>query len=44
MNLLDDLKMSLLNFNFFMIQAIHKILVLIKKHMDYLEDNIFECF
>ena len=28
--------------NFAMI--IHKILVLIKNHMNYLQDNIFECF
>ena len=40
MNLLEDLKMSLLNFNFVMIQTIYKILVLIKNHLNYL----FECF
>ena len=44
MSLLDNLRMSLLNFNFFMIRIIHKILVLIKNHMNYLQDNIFECF
>ena len=36
--------MSLLNFNFVMIHIIHKILVLIKDRMNYLQDNIFECF
>ena len=44
MSLLDNLRMSLLNFNFVMIRTIHKILVLIKNHMNYLQDNIFECF
>ena len=27
-----------------MIHIIHKILVLIKNHLNYLKDNIFECF
>ena len=44
MDLLKDLKMSLLNFSFIMIYTIHKILVLIKNHLNYLKDNIFECF
>ena len=44
MNLLEDLKKSLLNFSFIMINAIHKILVLTKNHLNYLKDNIFECF
>ena len=39
-----DLRISLLNFNFVMIHIIHKILVLIKNHMNYLKDNIFEFF
>ena len=40
-----DLKMSLLNnFNFVMIHIIHKILVLIQNHVNYLKDNIFEFF
>ena len=39
-----DLKISLLNFNFDMIYIIHKILVLIKNHLNYLKDNIFEFF
>ena len=44
MDLLEDLKMSLLNFSFVMIYIIHKILVLLKNHLNYLKDNIFECF
>ena len=36
MDLLEDLKVSLLNFNFSMI---HKILVLLKNHLNYLKDN-----
>ena len=36
--------MSFLNFNFLMIYIIHKILVLLKNHLNYLKDNIFECF
>ena len=39
-----DLRISLLNFNFVMIHIIHKILVLIKNHMNDLKDNIFEFF
>ena len=39
-----DLRISLLNFNFAMIYIIHKILVLIKNHMNYFKDNIFKCF
>ena len=44
MDLLKDLKMSLLNFNFVMIYIIHEMLVLIKNNLNYLKDNIFECF
>ena len=44
MDLLEDLRMALLNLNFVMIHIIHKMLVLIKNYLDYLEDNIFECF
>ena len=40
MDLLEDLKMSLLIFRFFMIYIIHKILVLLKNHLNYLKDNI----
>ena len=36
--------MSLLNFNYYMIYIIHKILVLLKNHLNYLKDSIFECF
>ena len=43
MDLLKDLRMSL-NFNFVIIHIIQKILVLIKNHMNYLRDDIFECF
>ena len=35
MNLLEDLKMSLLSFNFDMIHIIHKILVLLKNNLNY---------
>ena len=42
MDLLEDLRMSLLNFNFVMIHIIYKILVLIKDHLSYLKYNIFE--
>ena len=44
MNLFENLRMSLLNFKLVMIHIIHKILVLIKNHMNYLQDSIFECF
>ena len=44
MDLLKDLKMSLLTFSFVMIYTIHKNLVLIKNHLNYLKDNFFECF
>ena len=40
MDLLEDLRMSLLNFKFIGIHIIHKILVLIINHLN----NIFECF
>ena len=44
MDLLKDLKMSLLSFIFITIYTIHKILELIKNHLNYLKDNIFERF
>ena len=44
MDLSEDLKMSLIKFNFTIIQIIHKILVLLKNHLNYLKDSIFECF
>ena len=37
MDLLEDLKMSLLNFNFVMVYVIHKMLVLLKNHLNYLK-------
>ena len=42
MDLSEDLRMSLLNFNFAMIYVIYRILVLLKNHLDYLKDNIFD--
>ena len=42
MNLLKDLKESLLNLSFIMINAIHNILELTKNPLNYLKDNIFE--
>ena len=44
MDLLEDLKMLLLNFNFVMIYIIHKKLVLLKNHQNNLKDSIFESF
>ena len=44
MDLLEDLKMSLLNFSFVVIYIINKILVLLKNHLNYVKDSIFECF
>ena len=43
MDLLEDLKMSPLNFNFVMINIILKMLVLLKNHLNYLKYSIFEC-
>ena len=45
-NLLKDLKMSLLNFSFAMIYIIYKMLVLLKNHLNFLKaffkkSNIF---
>ena len=36
--------MSLLDFNFAMIYIIHEMLVLLKNNLNYLKDNILECF
>ena len=33
-----------MNFNFAMIYIIHKILVFVKNHLNYLNDNTLECF
>ena len=43
-SLLEDLKMSLLNFSFVMVYIILKMLVLLKNYQNYLKDNIFEFF
>ena len=44
MDLLEDFKILILNFNVVMIYIIHKMLVLLKINLNYLKDNIFECF
>ena len=36
--------MSLLNFNFVISYKNHKMLVLLKNHLNYLKNSIFECF
>ena len=40
MGLLEDLKEVLLNSNVVMIYIIHKILLLLQKHLNYLKDSI----
>ena len=44
MDLFEDLKMSLLHFSSVMIYKIHKMLELLKNHLNYLKDNILEYF
>ena len=44
MDLFEDLKMPVLNFNFVIIYIIHKKLVLIKNSLNCLKDNSLECF
>ena len=44
MDLLQYLKISLLNFSFVMIYIIHKILLLFKNHWNYLKVDIFQYF
>ena len=44
MDLLEDLKMLLLNFNFVMIYIIQKMLVLLKNHLNFPKHSIFESF
>ena len=44
MDLIEDLKLLHLSFSFAMIYIIHKMLVLLKNHLNYLKDNILECF
>ena len=41
MDLLEDLKMALLNLSFAMIYVIHKMLVLLKNDLNYLNDFEF---
>ena len=40
MDLLEDLKMSLC---FVMIYVIRKMLILLKNHLNYIKDGVFEC-
>ena len=42
MDLLEDLRMTLSNFNFDMIYIIHKIFELIENDLNHLKDNIFK--
>ena len=44
MDLLKDLKTAFLTLNFVMIYMIHKMLVFLKNHLNYHNDNIFKCF
>ena len=39
-----DLKMSLLSSSFVIIHIIHKMLVLLKNHLNHLKNNVSECF
>ena len=43
-DLLEDLKMSLLNFNFVIIYIIYAMLVLFKNNLNYFKESIFKCF
>ena len=49
MDLLEDSKIpqefyTLLNFNFIMINIVHKILILLQNHLTYHKDDIFKRF
>ena len=44
MDILKDLKMSILSCNFVMIYIIHKILVLLKNHLNYLKSIILNAY
>ena len=44
MDLLEGLKMPLLNFKFVIIYIFYRILMLLKNHLNYLKDSILECF
>ena len=35
------LRISLINFNFVMIDIFHKVIVLVRNHLNYFKDNIF---
>ena len=41
MALLRDCQISLLNFSIVMIYIVHQMLVLVRNHLNYLKDNIF---
>ena len=43
MDLLEDLKILLLNYKSVMIYKIHKTYLLLKNRLNYLKDSIFEC-
>ena len=43
MDFLEDVRMSPINFNFVIIYITHKILAILKNHVYYLKDYIFEC-
>ena len=38
------LRISLINFYFVMIDIFHKVIVLVRNHLNYFKDNIFEFF
>ena len=44
MDLPEDLRILLLNLGFIMTYKTHKTLILIKNHLNYLQDDIFKCF
>ena len=43
MNLVEDLKMTLLDFNIVIIYIVDKMVALLKNHLNYLTDCILEC-
>ena len=38
------LRISLINFYFVMIDIFHKVIVLVRNHLNYFKDNIFDFF
>ena len=38
------LRISLINFYFVMIDVFHKVIVLVRNHLNYFKDNIFDFF